>query len=115
MILFLLNAYFFNQLHIHEKLLGTKSGRINNPILVGKMHKRCYFSAVSEELAINSKCPATWDGWQCWADGGVPGQVEYSVCPNYIYFHSVDQFSCDDSKTFFSIMTLHKFSNVFRL
>ena len=49
---------------------------------------------LASEETITSKCPATWDGWQCWPEGGVPGQVEYSPCPNYIYFHSMDQFSC---------------------
>ena len=31
-------------------------------------------------------CPPTWDGWQCWEDGGRPGYTEYMECPNYIYF-----------------------------
>ena len=53
--------------------------------------------------AITERCPATWDGWQCWPGGGTPGQVEYSPCPNYIYFHSVDQFSCG-SKNFLNLI-----------
>eukprot|EP00093_Oithona_nana_P000734 00734.XXX_908_2324_1 [CDS] Oithona nana genome sequencing. len=53
---------------------------------------KLFFLALIE--AIPERCPATWDGWQCWPVGGTPGQVEYSPCPNYIYFHSVDQFSC---------------------
>ena len=34
------------------------------------------------------KCPPTWDGWQCWPQGGSPGQIEFRPCPSYIYFHS---------------------------
>ena len=34
------------------------------------------------------RCPATWDGWQCWPDGGSPDRTEYQSCPSYIYFHS---------------------------
>ena len=32
------------------------------------------------------RCPPTWDGWQCWEDGGRPGVVERMECPDYIYF-----------------------------
>ena len=31
-------------------------------------------------------CPPTWDGWQCWENGGRPGYTEYIECPKYIYF-----------------------------
>ena len=34
------------------------------------------------------RCPPTWDGWQCWEDGGSPDSVEYRACPSYIYFHT---------------------------
>ena len=48
------------------------------------------------------RCPATWDGWQCWLEGGQPSRVEYQPCPSYIYFHSsggqgdsiIDQYAC---------------------
>ena len=33
-------------------------------------------------------CPTTWDGWQCWPNGGNPGRIEFRPCPSYIYFHS---------------------------
>ena len=37
---------------------------------------------------MRHSCPPTWDGWQCWPDGGDPGHVEYQPCPSHIYFHS---------------------------
>ena len=36
----------------------------------------------------DERCPATWDGWQCWPDGGQPDHVEYRSCPSYISFFS---------------------------
>lgn len=35
-----------------------------------------------------SRCPPTWDGWQCWSSGGSAGTVAHEPCPSYIYFHS---------------------------
>ena len=35
------------------------------------------------------KCPPTWDGWQCWAEGGWPGQTMYHNCPSYIFFNTM--------------------------
>ena len=34
------------------------------------------------------RCPPTWDGWQCWEEGGSPGRIEYRACPSYIYFNT---------------------------
>ena len=39
-------------------------------------------------LKSDERCPATWDGWQCWPDGGQPDHVEYRSCPSYISFFS---------------------------
>ena len=36
------------------------------------------------------RCPPTWDGWQCWENGGHPGHIEYMECPDYIYFESAN-------------------------
>ena len=38
--------------------------------------------------ANDERCPATWDGWQCWPDGGTPDRTEYRSCPSYISFFS---------------------------
>ena len=61
-------------------------------IKLDKTMWRIYF--LDSTGKTDGRCPSTWDGWQCWPKGGSPGQVEYSPCPNYIYFHSVDQYSC---------------------
>ena len=41
---------------------------------------------ISDETA--TRCQPTWDGWQCWEEGGTPDSVEYRACPSYIYFHT---------------------------
>ena len=64
--------------------------------------RRIYFLDSMEKT--DGRCPSTWDGWQCWPKGGSPGQVEYSPCPNYIYFHSVDQYSCGSKSSFFLLV-----------
>ena len=43
---------------------------------------------VSEPHSEEQRCPPTWDGWQCWPEGGVPGRKEFQPCPSHIYFHS---------------------------
>ena len=77
-------------------------------LLSHPVHSNFFFDLIE---AITERCPATWDGWQCWPGGGTPGQVEYSPCPNYIYFHSVDQFSCGSKN--FSYLTEKKILNFF--
>ena len=42
------------------------------------------------DLEPVTRCPPTWDGWQCWEDGGSPESVEYRACPSYIYFHTAN-------------------------
>ena len=62
--------------------------------LLFKLAPKVLFYYVASKETITQRCPATWDGWQCWPEGGILGQIEYRPCPNYIYFHSMDQFSC---------------------
>lgn len=54
---------------------------------------------MDDDGTLNSqqRCPPTWDGWQCWDDGGQPGQVEYRACPSYIYFHSSSAVGSDNT------------------
>jgi len=51
---------------------------------------QCCQLMISNHNALKSdeRCPATWDGWQCWPDGGQPDHVEYRSCPSYISFFS---------------------------
>ena len=51
-------------------------------------------------------CPPTWDGWQCWPEGGSPGRTQYEFCPHYIFFHTnngrgaISQGSCGSKSRF---------------
>jgi len=53
----------------------------------------CQAIAVDAHVLMNGTiasdtCPPTWDGWQCWPDGGAPGETVHASCPGYIYFGS---------------------------
>eukprot|EP00095_Tigriopus_kingsejongensis_P004606 snap_masked-scaffold2114_size20529-processed-gene-0.1 protein:Tk04606 transcript:snap_masked-scaffold2114_size20529-processed-gene-0.1-mRNA-1 annotation:"calcitonin gene-related peptide type 1 receptor" len=41
-----------------------------------------------EQGAQDISCSPTWDGWQCWPDGGRPDQVMTEPCPKHIFFHT---------------------------
>uniref|UniRef100_A0A0N4ZUH3 G_PROTEIN_RECEP_F2_4 domain-containing protein n=1 Tax=Parastrongyloides trichosuri TaxID=131310 RepID=A0A0N4ZUH3_PARTI len=34
------------------------------------------------------RCPATWDGWQCWEEAK-PNKEEKKTCPSYLYNHDI--------------------------
>ena len=46
-----------------------------------------FLTEQTKESSVKT-CPPTWDGWQCWPDGGNPGRIEFRPCPSYIHFHS---------------------------
>lgn len=58
----------------------------------------CHLMSTNQTTSTEGHCPPTWDGWQCWTEGGDPGEINYERCPPYIYFHSngqiVDATSC---------------------
>ncbi len=57
---------------------STAKGHVNRPI-----------DRSIPEPASRRRCPPTWDGWQCWPDGGDPGVTEYQTCPSHIFFAAV--------------------------
>ena len=38
------------------------------------------------QAGLYHRCPPTWDGWQCWPDGGKAGETSTGTCPPYIHF-----------------------------
>ncbi|XP_059085295.1 calcitonin gene-related peptide type 1 receptor-like isoform X2 [Tigriopus californicus] len=45
----------------------------------------------------SSGCPQTWDGWQCWPEGGVPGEVMTQSCARHVFFHTNGGGTMEDS------------------
>ena len=62
-------------------------------------------------LFCQEPCPPTWDGWQCWSDGGQPGVTSTKTCPEYIFFftHGGHQgVGCDSEYIYFFTPGGHK-------
>ena len=51
-------------------------------------------------------CPPTWDGWQCWAEGGEAGVAGELPCPQYIYFFTHAGHNGVGCQSEFQIVTL---------